>query len=45
MIFEIVIFPGAVFIAVMLIAKLVQRRRDVLYGPYIHERHDPVAEC
>ncbi len=27
--------PALVFLAVSLIAKLIERRRDVLYGPYI----------
>jgi hypothetical protein len=43
MLFEIVIFTGTVFLAVTLGAKFVERRRDVLYGPYIQGRKDPFA--
>lgn len=43
MIFEFIIFPGAVFLLVTLAAKLIQRRRDVLYGPYIAGGRDPLA--
>jgi hypothetical protein len=42
--FEIIAFPGLVFLAVALAAKLIERRRDVLYGPYIAGRKDPLAE-
>jgi hypothetical protein len=44
MIFEFIIFPGAVFLGVTLAAKLIERQRDVLYGPYIASRRDPLAE-
>jgi hypothetical protein len=35
---EIIAFPGLVFVAATLIAKLFERRSDVLYGPYIQGR-------
>jgi hypothetical protein len=35
---EILVYPGLVFLAVTLIAKLIERQRDVLYGPYIQGR-------
>jgi hypothetical protein len=35
---EILIFPVLVFIASTTAAKLIERRRDVLYGPYIQGR-------
>jgi hypothetical protein len=42
MIIEIIVFPGLVFLAVTLAAKLIERRNDVLYGPYIQGRkHAP----
>jgi hypothetical protein len=41
---EIIVFPGLVFLAVTLAAKLIERRRDVLYGPYIAGRKHPFAE-
>ena len=41
---EILIYPGLVFLAVTLIAKLIERRRDVLYGPYIQGRKTILAE-
>ena len=41
---EILIYPGLVFLAVTLIAKLIERRRDVLYGPYIQGRKTALAE-
>jgi len=41
---EILIYPGLVFLAVTLIAKLIERRRDVLYGPYIQGRKTVLAE-
>jgi hypothetical protein len=44
MTFEIIVFPGLVFLAVTLGAKLIERRADVLYGPYIQDRKDPFAE-
>jgi hypothetical protein len=44
MIFEFIIFPGAVFLGVTLAGKLIERQRDALYGPYIAGRRDPLAE-
>ena len=41
---EILIYPGLVFLAAALIAKLIERRRDVLYGPYIQGRKTVFAE-
>ena len=41
---EIIVFPGLVFLAVTLAAKLIERRNDVLYGPYIAGRKRPFAE-
>jgi hypothetical protein len=41
---EILIYPALVFLAVTMIARLVERRRDVLYGPYIEGRKTVVAE-
>ena len=42
MIIEIIVFPGLVFLVVTLAAKLIERRNDVLYGPYIQGRkHAP----
>ncbi len=41
---EILIYPGLVFLAVTLIAKLIERRRDVLYGPYIQGRKTVLGE-
>jgi hypothetical protein len=38
MIIEIIVFPGLVFLVVTLAAKLMERRNDVLYGPYIQGR-------
>jgi hypothetical protein len=38
---EIIVFPGLAFLAVALAAKLIERRNDVLYGPYIHGRKRP----
>jgi hypothetical protein len=35
---EFLIYPALVFLAATLIAKLVERQRDVLYGPYIQGR-------
>ncbi len=35
---EIIAFLGSVFIATVLIAKLHERRQDVLHGPYIQGR-------
>jgi hypothetical protein len=39
MISETIAIAGSVFIATSLIAKLHQRRQDVLHGPYIEGRH------
>ena len=41
---EILIYPGLVFLAVTLTAKLIERQADVLYGPYIQGRKTAVAE-
>jgi hypothetical protein len=41
---EILIYPGLVFLAVMLTAKLIERQGDVLYGPYIQGRKAAVAD-
>ena len=41
---EILIYPALVFLAVALTAKLIERQRDVLYGPYIQGRKTAVAE-
>ncbi len=41
---EIIVFPGLVFLAVTLAAKLIERRNDVLYGPYIAGRKRPFAD-
>jgi hypothetical protein len=35
---ELIAFIGSVFIAATLIAKLYERRQDVLHGPYIEGR-------
>ena len=35
---EILIYPALVFLAVTMTAKLIERQRDVLYGPYIWGR-------
>ena len=35
---EILIYPALVFIAAATAAKLIERQRDVLYGPYIAGR-------
>ena len=40
---EIIVFPGLVFLAATLAAKLCERRSDVLYGPYIQGRKRPFA--
>ena len=40
---EILIYPGLVFLAATLIAKQIERRRDVLYGPYIQGRKTILA--
>jgi hypothetical protein len=41
---EIIVFPGLVFVAATLAAKLIERRNDVLYGPYIAGRQHPLAD-
>lgn len=41
---EIIIIPGLVFLAATLAAKQIERRNDVLYGPYIHGRKQPIAD-
>jgi hypothetical protein len=41
---EIMVFPGLVFLAATLAAKLYERRHDVLYGPYIQGRKRPFAD-
>jgi hypothetical protein len=41
---EIMVFPGLVFLAATLAAKLYERRNDVLYGPYIQGRKRPFAD-
>ena len=41
---EIIIFPGLVFLAVTLAAKLIERRNDVLYGPYMAGRRHAFAD-
>jgi hypothetical protein len=38
---EIIAFPGFALIATAVIAKLYERRRDVLHGPYIEGRDVP----
>jgi hypothetical protein len=43
MTFEIIVFPGLFFTMATLAAKLIERRRDVLYGPYIRGRKDPLV--
>ena len=40
---EILIYPGLVFLAVTTAAKLIERRQDVLYGPYIQGRRSASA--
>jgi hypothetical protein len=37
-ILEILVYPALVFLAVAMTAKLIERQRDVLYGPYIQGR-------
>jgi hypothetical protein len=38
---ELIALPGSVLIATAVIAKVHERRRDVLYGPYIEGRDAP----
>ena len=40
---EILICPVLVFLVATMIAKLIERRRDVLYGPYIQGRKTDLA--
>ena len=40
---EILICPALVFLAATMIAKLIERQRDVLYGPYIQGRKTDLA--
>ena len=35
---EFLIYPALVFVAATMIAKLIEREHDVLYGPYIQGR-------
>jgi hypothetical protein len=35
---EILVYPALVFLAVTMTTKLIERQRDVLYGPYIQGR-------
>jgi hypothetical protein len=35
MIVEILVYPMLAFLAIAMTAKLIERQRDVLYGPYI----------
>lgn len=41
---EILVYPSLVFLAVTLTAKLIERQRDVLYGPYIQGRKTALDE-
>ena len=41
---EILICPALVFLAATMIARLIERRRDVLYGPYIQGRKTALAQ-
>jgi hypothetical protein len=41
---EFFIYPVVVFLAVTLIAKLIERQSDVLYGPYIQGRKTAFAD-
>jgi hypothetical protein len=41
---EFLVYPALVFLAVTMIAKLIERRGDVLYGPYILGRRTAFAE-
>ena len=41
---EILIYPLLVFIAATTAAKLIERRRDVLYGPYIQGRRPALSK-
>jgi hypothetical protein len=41
---EFIVYPGLVFLAVTLAAKLIERQNDVLYGPYIRGRKHALAD-
>jgi hypothetical protein len=41
---EFLVYPIFAFLAVTLTAKLIERRRDVLYGPYIEGRKTALAD-
>jgi hypothetical protein len=41
---ELIVYPGLIFLAVTMAAKLIERRNDVLYGPYIQGRKGMSAE-
>ena len=41
---ELLVYPVSVFLAVSLTAKLIERQRDVLYGPYIQGRKSTLDE-
>jgi len=41
---EILVYPALVFLAVTMTAKLIERQRDVLYGPYIYGRRTAFDE-
>ena len=43
MIIEILIAPALVFVAATTAAKLIERQRDVLYGPYVQGRRTASA--
>ena len=41
---EIIAIPGLVFVAAASVAKLIELRNDVLYGPYIQGRQHLLAD-
>ena len=41
---EFLVYPALVFLAVTMTVKLIERRRDVLYGPYIQGRRTAFDE-
>jgi hypothetical protein len=41
---EFLVYPALVFLAVASTAKLIERQRDVLYGPYIQGRKTVLAD-
>ena len=43
-ILEIIVYPALIFLAVTMTAKLIERQRDVLYGPYIQGRRTTFDE-